>query len=57
MFIKDPMVYLGIGDAVSTETAGVVTAGGKVGTGMGNEVGQTILVHMNILKQAHIQSQ
>ena len=54
---QGPNGVFGIGDAVSTETSGVVTAGGKVGTGMGNEVGQAILVHMNILKQAHIQSQ
>ena len=54
---RGPNDIFGIGDAVSTETSGVVTAGGKGVAGMGNKVGQTILVHMNILKQAHTQSQ
>ena len=54
---QGPSSVFGIGDAVSNETSGVVTAGGEVVVGMGNEVGQTILVHMNILKQAHTQSQ
>ena len=52
-----PNGVFGIGDAVSTETSGVVTARGKGVVGMGNKVGQTIIVHMNILKQAHTQSQ
>ena len=54
---QGPNGVFGIGDAVSTETSGVVTAGGEGVVGMGNKVGQTILVHMNILKQAHTQSQ
>jgi len=47
---RGPNGVFGIGDAVSTETSGVVTAGGEGVAGMGNEVGQTILVHMNALK-------
>ena len=54
---QGPNGLFGIGDAVSTETSGVVTAGSEGVAGMGNKVGQTILVHMNILKQAHTQSQ
>jgi len=54
---RGPNGVFGIGDAVSTETSGVVTARGKGVARMGNKVGQTILVHMNILKQAHTQRQ
>ena len=52
-----PNGIFGIGEVVSTETTGVVTARGEGVVGMGNDIGQTILVHMNILKQAHTQSQ
>ena len=47
---RGPNGVFGIGDAVSTETSGVVTAGGEGVARMGNEVEQTILVHMNALK-------
>ena len=42
---------------MSTGTTGAVTAGGEGVVGMGDEVGQTILVRMNVLEQAHTQSQ
>ena len=42
---------------VSTGTAGSVEAGGEGVIGMSNDVEQTILVCMNVLEQAHTQSQ
>ena len=42
---------------MSTGTIGAVAAGGEGVVGMGAEVGQTILVRMNVLEQAHTQSQ
>mgnify|MGYP000942721649 CR=1 FL=1 len=46
-----------IGDVVSTETTGAVIARGEGVVGMGNEVGQTIIVYIIVLKHAHTQSQ
>jgi len=54
---RGPNGVFGIGDAVSTGTTGAVTVGGEGVVGMGDEVGQTILVRMNVLEQAHTQSQ
>jgi hypothetical protein len=46
-----------IDDVVSTETAGAVIARGDGVVGMGNEGGQTILVCIIVLENAHTQSQ
>jgi hypothetical protein len=47
----------GIVDVVSTETTGAVIARGEGMVEMGNEVGQTIIVCIIVLKHAHTQSQ
>jgi hypothetical protein len=46
-----------IGDVASTETTGAVIARGEGVVGMGNEVRQTIIVCIIVLKHAHTQSQ